>query len=167
MKHNTSFQTIAKGFFVIAVLIASVASAFASDYFLKIEGVKGERARIVRCPDGACTVDGLAPGEYSVSLVDAQGKVWLPANFRLTTTLSVATTERDAATGQASGKSIQSPRDVASGLPTGKRMHKPITVTAELSKTTSSTHVTAPSVSNGETVMKWTLEIRVQKIEMK
>lgn len=95
-----------------ALLVPAVASA-AVDMFLQIKSAKGE-TRVVRCPDGAGVVEGLAAGQYSVLVCDAQGKV-IPSDVALT-------------------YAIVSPRDPASGQATGKRMHKPITITKELSK---------------------------------
>jgi hypothetical protein len=90
----------------IATLLPLLATA-AADMYLQIKDAKGE-ARVVRCADGACVVDHLAPGSYSVLVCDAQGRV-IPSDTKLE---YMAVSPRDLATGQASGK----------------RMHKPITI---------------------------------------
>ena len=95
-----------------ALLLPVVASA-AVDMYLQIKDTKGE-ARVVHCPDGACVIDGLAVGSYSVLVCDASGKV-IPSSLTLDHT-------------------IVSPRDPSSGMASGKRMHKPITITAEMGR---------------------------------
>lgn len=95
-----------------AMLVASSAFAAHSDMFLQIKAVNGV-SRVVPCPDGACTVADLAPGEYTVSVCTADGKA-LPAE-------------------EMAKHTITSPRDPASGQATGKRQHKPISVTKEWS----------------------------------
>jgi hypothetical protein len=92
-----------------ALLLPALAFA-ASDLYLQIKDAKGE-ARVVLCPAGACVVDGLATGQYSVLVCDAQGKV-IPSKISLEYTLV-------------------SPRDLATGQASGKRMHKPISITME------------------------------------
>ncbi len=57
----------------VAMLMCLSASA-SSDMFLQIKPEKGE-AKIVRCADGACVVDSLAAGKYSVLACDESGKV--------------------------------------------------------------------------------------------
>jgi hypothetical protein len=96
-----------------ALLLLPTLVCAAADFYLQIKDSKGE-TRVVQCPAGACVVDGLVPGQYSVLVCDAQGKV-IPS----TTTLEY---------------SVVSPRDPATGQSTGKRMHKPISITAELSR---------------------------------
>jgi len=90
----------------IAALLPLVATA-AADMYLQIKDAKGE-ARVVHCADGACVVDHLAPGPYSVLVCDAQGKV-IPSDIKLEST-------------------TVGPRDLATGQSSGKRMHKPITI---------------------------------------
>ena len=126
-------------------LVPSVAFAARSvDMFLRLEDLKGE-ARIVRCPDGACNVTGLAPGKYMVSVCDAKGaEVKMDAALEYT-----VLTAREAGSGMATGRTaspsgggaatagsaIQVPRDATSGLSTGKRMHKPFTITKQWDRT--------------------------------
>lgn len=102
----------------IALLLPVMASA-ASDYYLKIEGVKGE-SRIVHCSDGACVVGQLAPGSYRVLVCDAQGKI-IPSEARFEYT-------------------VVAPRDRASGMASGKRMHKPMTITKEWGRSAAPTN---------------------------
>ena len=92
----------------IATLLPLLATA-AVDMYMQIKDTKGE-ARVVRCSDGACVVDHLAPGSYSVLVCDAQGKV-IPSDTKLEYT-------------------TVSPRDLATGQASGKRMHKPITLSS-------------------------------------
>jgi hypothetical protein len=92
----------------IATLLPLVATA-AVDMYLQITDAKGE-ARVVRCSDGACVVDHLAPGSYFVLVCDAQGKV-VPSDTKLEYT-------------------AVSPRDLATGQSSGRRMHKPLTITS-------------------------------------
>ncbi len=83
---------------------------------------------------------------------------------------------RDAASGLATGKrqhkpiriiaeldraQVKSPRDAASGLATGKRQHKPFTIVSPHDPA----GPFASSTSGG--VMHWSLEVRVDRIEMK
>jgi hypothetical protein len=98
---------------LFALLLLPAASFAASDFYLQIKGAKGE-ARVVQCAAGACVVDGLAVGQYSVLVCDAQGKV-IPSAVTLEYT-------------------VVSPRDMATGQSTGRRMHKPISITMELSR---------------------------------
>jgi hypothetical protein len=93
-----------------ALLLPVIASA-AADMYLQIKDAKGE-ARVVQCAGGACVVDRLAPGQYSVLVCDAQGKV-IPSAIKLEYT-------------------VVSPRDMATGQASGKRMHKPISITMEM-----------------------------------
>jgi hypothetical protein len=94
----------------IATLLPLVATA-AVDMYMQIKDTKGE-ARVVRCADGACVVDHLPPGSYSVLVCDAQGKV-IPSDTKLEYT-------------------TVSPRDLATGQTSGKRMHKPITISSRV-----------------------------------
>lgn len=125
-----------------AFLLASVPStAFAArsaDYYLKIEDLKGE-VRIVRCPDGICTVTGLAPGKYMVSVCDAKGADVTTEGVLTHTVLSAREASSGMATGRmasptaggeaTSGSAISAPRDAMSGQASGKRMHKPFLIT--------------------------------------
>jgi hypothetical protein len=92
----------------IATLLPLVATA-AVDMYLQITNAKGQ-ARVIRCSDGACVIEHLAPGSYFVLLCDAQGKV-IPTDTTLDYT-------------------AVSPRDLATGQSSGRRMHKPITLTS-------------------------------------
>jgi hypothetical protein len=96
-----------------ATLLLPVIASAAADMFLQIKDAKGE-ARVVACAAGVCVIDGLAVGQYSVWVCDAQGKL-IPTNLTLDHT-------------------IVSPRDAATGQATGKRMHKPISITMELGR---------------------------------
>jgi hypothetical protein len=97
----------------IATLLPLVATAAVDMYmqFKDTKDTKGE-GRVVRCSDGACVVDHLAPGSYSVLVCDAQGKV-IPGDTKLEYT-------------------TVSPRDLATGQASGKRMHKPITISSRV-----------------------------------
>ena len=97
---------------LISALLPALSSA-AADMYLQIKDARGQ-ARVVACASGACVVDGLAAGTYTVLVCDAQGKV-VPTNITLDQT-------------------IVSPRDTATGQASGKRMHKPITITAEVGR---------------------------------
>lgn len=108
---------------VVALSMPLTALA-AADYYLKIEGVKGE-SRIVHCTEGACLVDNLAPGSYSVLACDARGKV-IPADLRLEYTVVTA-------------------RERASGMATGRRMHQPLTLTMQLGRSATPTNTFAVS----------------------
>jgi hypothetical protein len=114
----------------LAMLLPLTASA-AADYYLRIEGTKGE-ARVVHCTDGSCLVDKLAPGSYTVSACDAQGKV-IPSNMRLEYTVITA-------------------RESSSGLATGRRMHQPLSLTMQLGRSMAPAGAAAPtnSIAIGE-----------------
>jgi hypothetical protein len=101
---------------VVTALVAGLlplVSWAASDMFLQIKDAKGV-ARVVQCAAGACLLNGLPPGKYSVLECDATGK---------------AVTSKSKWV-----YSVVSPRDAASGLATGRRMHKPLTLTMELGR---------------------------------
>lgn len=95
------------------VLCFGVSTAFAaSDYYLQIKDSKTDSApRLVKCPDGACTITGLSVDTYSLALVDASGKPLDNSKLEC---------------------AVTSPRDAASGMATGKRMHKPFTISKEM-----------------------------------
>jgi hypothetical protein len=114
----------------VAMLLPLTASA-AADYYLRIEGTKGE-ARVVHCTEGACLVDKLAPGSYTVQVCDAQGKV-IPSNTHLEYTVVTA-------------------RDSASGMASGRRMHQPLTLTMQLGRSVAPAGGAAPtnSIAIGE-----------------
>jgi hypothetical protein len=99
-----------------ALLLPVIASA-AADMYLQIKDAKGE-TRVVQCAGGACVVDRLAPGQYTVLVCDAQGKV-IPSAIKLEYT-------------------VVSPRDIATGQASGRRMHKPISITTEMGATAQS-----------------------------
>ncbi|MEY2853786.1 MAG: hypothetical protein RL030_918 [Pseudomonadota bacterium] len=103
-------------------LLLPLAATAASDYFLKIEDLKGE-SRVVHCTDGSCLVDKLAPGTFKVQISDAQGKV-IPSDMRLEFTVVTA-------------------RERGSGLATGKRMHQPLTLTMQLGRSAAPTNTIA------------------------
>lgn len=171
--------------FILAfVLVAFASAAFAGDTFIKIGGIKGESDRIVRCPDGTCVVEDIPPGSFSLTVCDAKGnplttdmKVtaqFNPKEYTVTKSSEAresptrASTGKGVATGTAAGTTdIISPRDAASGLPTGKRQHKPITITKEWDKATPKLMMKTPTGEEYNTVVRWTLEVRVDRIEMK
>lgn len=130
--------------FIFAVAPSQLFAARSADMYLKIEDLKGE-ARIVRCPDGACSVTGLAAGKYMVSVCDANG-----ADVKMETALTYTVlTAREAGSGMATGKMVSPtasgaatngaavtvPRDMATGQASGKRMHKPMTLTMQWDRT--------------------------------
>jgi hypothetical protein len=125
MKHSRNWLVC-----TVAMLLPLTTLA-ASDYYLRIEGTKGE-ARVVHCTDGSCLVDKLAPGSYTVSACDAQGKV-IPSTTRLEYTVVTA-------------------RDSASGLATGKRMHQPLMLTMQTGRSAAPAVSAAPanSIAIGE-----------------
>lgn len=98
---------------LLCALVPAIGAA-AADMYLQIKDARGA-TRVVPCESGACVVDGLAVGSYTVLVCDAQGKV-VPTTITLDHT-------------------VVGPRDQASGMASGKRMHKPITITAELGRT--------------------------------
>jgi hypothetical protein len=107
---STLTKTVATA--VAASLIPLMATA-ASDMFLQIKDARGA-TRVVACPGGACLLNGLPPGKYSVAESDASGKP-IASKVKMEYT-------------------ILSPRDSATGLATGRRMHKPLTLTMELGR---------------------------------
>ena len=175
---------------VVAVAFIALAAnlyASTSDYFLKIDGVQGESSKIVRCPDGQCSIEGLAPGSFTVTICDERGNP-INDNFKVKCTFTPSEIRespskssdalRESPTKASTGKTpittaaseIVSPRDAASGLPTGKRMHKPVVFTKELDKSTPWMKVTTPTADasqGGGQVMHWTLEVRIDRIVMK
>jgi hypothetical protein len=101
---------------IVAALVAGIlplVSWASSDMFLQIKDANGA-AHVVQCAAGACLLNGLPPGKYSVLECDATGKAVTSKNKW--------------------EYSVVSPRDAASGLATGRRMHKPLTLTMELGR---------------------------------
>ncbi len=98
--------------FAVAATLISTSSFAALNSYLQLKGSKGA-TQIVTCPDGACTISGLAADTYSVSVVDGQGKP-----------VSLDSVKYSC--------NVVSPRDAASGLPTGKRLHKPFEISKEM-----------------------------------
>ena len=145
--------------------------ASTSDYYLQIDKINGE-TRSIRCADGVCSIDDLTPGDYKITVVDKNGKLRTDGKFSVTATI---TAPKDTHTGLSTGmrsasatkSEIVSPRDPASGLPTGQRMHKPFVITKELDKASPQLAFSTPKGPDNADVAKWTIEIRVQKIEMK
>ncbi|MEP7234918.1 MAG: type VI secretion system tube protein Hcp [Ignavibacteriota bacterium] len=174
MKTSSHIRIATMSLFALVVLSFASAASAVSINFAKITWSNGE-SKIVRCPDGACSVPDLKSGDYTVSIVDENGKPVTTSSFSVTCTV---TAPRDAASGLATGKTattttdamsheIVSPRDPASGLPTGKRMHKPFVITKELDKSTPLLRFSTPTGPENADVTMWTLEVRVQRIEMK
>lgn len=171
--------------FILAFVFVAFASvAFAGDTFIKIGGIKGESDRIVRCPDGTCVVEDIPPGSFSLTVCDAKGnplttdlKVtaqFNPKEYTVTKSSEVRESpKRDSGIGTVTGTGgatidiMRSPRDAASGLPTGKRQHKPITITKEWGASTPKLMMKTPTGEEYNTVVRWTLEVRVDRIEMK
>jgi hypothetical protein len=152
--------------------------AFAADYYLKISGIKGESARVLRCEKGVCSVDGFASGNFTAAVCDAQGNTAPSGEYKLQLTFkpsalrespSKASQGKVARTGATEGTvDVLSPRDAASGLPTGKRQHQPITITKEWgSNSREPVKATTPSGEEYSDVSTWALEVRVDRIEMK
>lgn len=161
-------------FLVMAVLtLTMTANLYASsaDYYLKIEGIKGERARIVKCASGVCKLEGIAPGTFTVTVCDAQGKAITTSGFTLDMTFSPSgirespTKASTGATTAASGD-VVAPRDVATGQASGKRMHSPIRFTKDIEKSSPLLKVATPTQDCDDVTM-WSIEVKVQKIEMK
>ena len=98
---------------LLTLLLFSSSSFAATDFYLKIEGTKGE-SQVVHCTNGSCVVPPLKVGDYTVLVCTAEGEV-IPGNLDLM-------------------YSVVSPRDAASGLATGKRQHKALTITMELGR---------------------------------
>ncbi|HJW28383.1 MAG TPA: type VI secretion system tube protein Hcp [Saprospiraceae bacterium] len=176
----TSFKSISR-LIAIAALLFTANLYAAADYYLKIDGVKGESARIVRCPDGACVIDNLAPGSFSITVCDDKGNPITTNNFKLTvqfnpkeytvTKSAVRESPTKASTGgtgiTTATSEIVSPRDPASGQATGKRQHKPVTFVKEWDAATPKLMMKTPTGEDHNDVARWTLEVRVQRIEMK
>jgi hypothetical protein len=164
----------------VLLLLFVAANLYASaDYYLKIEGIDGEsKARIIRCPDGACTVD-LPSGDFTVTLCDEKGnaltsgKAKLNVQFNpkeLSVDKSSAPSKRTSTGGTAdiaTGGEVVSPRDAASGQASGKRMHKPIKITKEWDANTPMLKMKTPTGGDNNAVIHWTLEVRVDRVVLK
>lgn len=162
-------------------LIVVCANAFAADYFLKIDGIKGERARIVRCVDGTCAIENIAPGSFTVTVVDAQGNAITTNDFKLGMTFTAAefrespskSSLRESPTRASTGgvtavtSEVVAPRDAATGQASGKRQHKPIKIVKEWDAASPQLKVETPTGGDHGTVVRWVLEVRVDRIEMK
>jgi hypothetical protein len=171
---------------ILAVaILALAANVYASaDYYLKIDGIKGERARIVRCPDGTCAIEDLSAGSFTVTFCDSKGNpIKTPDNFKLNCTFtptgiresptksSVRESPTKASTGATtittSSTEVVSPRDVATGQSSGKRQHGTVKIVKEWDANTPMLRMETPSEGENNAVVRWTLEVRVQRIEMK
>jgi hypothetical protein len=177
-----SFKSISR---ILAVAILAIAAnVYASaDYYLKIEGIKGERARIVRCTDGTCAIEDLSPGNFTVTVCDAKGNPIKTNNFKLNCTFTpagiresptksaVRESPTKASTGvtsvTASTTDVVSPRDAASGQSSGKRQHGTVKIVKEWDANTPMLKMETPSDNENGAVIRWTLEVRVDRIEMK
>ena len=166
----------------VLLLLVVAANVFAAaDIYLKIEGIPGEsKARIIRCPDGSCTTDDVPAGDFTVTVCDAKGNpLTSHENYKLTvqfnpkevtiskSSSSSTRTSTTSTTATATGSDIVSPRDAASGQASGKRQHKPVKIVKEWDANTPMLALKTPSGGDHATVMHWTLEVRVQKVEMK
>ncbi len=175
----TSFKQISR---ILAVLVIAIAAnAYAADYFLKLGDIKGEtKDRIIRCPDGSCVIDDLPSGDFTVTMCDAQGnpvtssenvKLYVqfnPKEMSVAKSSSTPTrTTTTSTTGTVTGSDVVAPRDVATGQSTGKRQHKPIKITKEWNATTPKLAMKTPTGGDNNSVIRWTLEVRVDRIEMK
>ncbi len=144
-----------------------------------------QSTKTVSCPDGSCKVDGVSPGQWTVTLVDDNGKPLASGSYKLTFTWT-ATAPRDAASGMATGKmasssssstgtlggttgtaTLTSPRDAATGQASGKRQHKPITIVKEWGASSPQLRVASPTGTDCDDVDSWSVSINFTKIEMK
>ncbi|MBS1902473.1 MAG: hypothetical protein JSS75_02060 [Bacteroidetes bacterium] len=150
--------------FLALVVAASTTASFAAENIhIMMKGPR-QSTKTVDCSNGACSADGLAPGEWTVTIVDANGKPLTSGKYKLTMSWSIVS-PRDAASGQASGKMATAPRDVATGQASGKRQHKPITIVKEWGASSPQLRVASPSGAEaGDT---FTVSFNYEKIEMK
>jgi hypothetical protein len=174
---------------LLVVALLSIGSGIsAADYYLKIDGVKGEQARVVRCANGTCSLGAFDPGSFSATVCDAQGNPLSSGSFRLNMTF-LASALRESPTkasmvrespskaslgktsaidSNAGAESITTPRDSASGMATGKRQHQPMVIIKEWSASTAKPiKIETPAGGTQDEVSRWTLEVRVDRIEMK
>lgn len=93
-----------------ALLLPTMASA-ALNAYLQIKDAKGS-TRIVHVVDGTCTVEGLAPGTYSLLVCDEKGTI-VPSDLELSYAVLTA-------------------REAGSGMATGRRQHSPIRITKKM-----------------------------------
>lgn len=176
----TSLKIVSRAAVLLLLFVAANLYA-AADIYLKIEGIDGEsKERIVRCPNGTCTID-LPSGDFTVTLCDEKGNAlttgkaklnvqFNPKEISIDKSSSSAPSKRTSSggtTGTATSTDVVSPRDAASGLPTGKRQHKPVRITKEWDAATPKLALKTPSGGDNNTVIRWTLEVRVDRIEMK
>lgn len=172
-----SFKVVSRVAVLLLLFVAANLYA-AADYYLKIEGIDGEsKARIVRCPNGACTID-LPSGDFTVTLCDEKGNALTSGKAKLNVQFNPkeisidksSSTKRTSTGGTAdiaTGGEVVPPRDAASGQATGKRTHKPVKFVKEWDATTPMLKMKTPSGGDHATVIRWTLEVRVDRIEMK
>jgi len=173
-----SFKRIS---FVLALVIVAVTSEAFAEWYVKLGEIKGEsKDRIVRCPDGSCVIEDIPSGNFTVTVCDAKGNPVTTDNLKVTVqfnpkelSVTKSSTARESPTKASTGvttavsSEVVSPRDAASGRPTGKRQHKPITITKEWGASTPKLMMKTPSGDEHSTVIKWSLEVRVDRIEMK
>lgn len=168
-------RIIAQVSLILAVVAFSSITFAAESVHIKMR-CAGQADRTVRCPNGACSVDGVKPGDCIITLVDDNGKP-VTSKYKVTMTWNVATS-REAGSGMATGRrsatvtttttgSVTSPRDAASGMATGKRMHKPFVITKEWSSTSPQLKVSSPAGADYSDAETWTVSFTYQKIEMK
>jgi hypothetical protein len=132
-------KTLFKNLAVVCTLLLATTSFAASDYFLELDGVKGEckgkHIKLTENSDGSFTAENIPAGTYNIVYKAKQGKTGSTKRGDGSVVLAFegVISPRDAASGLPTGKrsSIQSPRDPASGQATGKRQHKPISISKE------------------------------------
>jgi hypothetical protein len=171
LKRIVSVVALTVGMFVV------IAGASSADYYLKIGDIKGESARVLHCTNGVCSVEGIASGSLAAVVCDAQGIPVSSGEYRLRLTFkpsalresptkaSLGKTSRAGATD--STVDVVAPRDAASGMPTGKRTHKPMVITKEWGRTSRApVQASTPAGDEYSDVSRWTLEVRVDRIEI-
>ena len=150
MKHNHKIRrVISASLFLLALTFGVSSSRAAVDYYLQIDGIKGEAMsfhKTIHCTLGKCELGQLPSGDYKLQFVDKAGKaisgkhpgyVEVSSLQMEATNPSVAKTP-STATGSApapanmavkgQGASTATQIDPNSGATSGKRMHKSIVI---------------------------------------
>lgn len=168
MKNN---RVISSVMLVLAALLMSAGSLRAAvDYYLQIDGIKGESVsvhKVVHCTMGKCDIGQLPPGDYTLHFVDKAGKPvasghkgWIEINsFQWGATNNTVAPANSGTSSGSTGMAVKTQGasttagSITTGSTTGKRMHKPIMIRKEIDMA-SPVAFTVPASTSGDRPME-------------